>query len=895
MSLSDEVTIRILLVEDSVDDIELLTRELRLSGISCRHEQVDTRAGWERAIAQPDAWDVALFDYSLPQLDTLKLLNELRERAPELPAIVVSGTITEENAVGALRAGARDFITKANLVRLAPAVLREVAASREIRERRSAEAALGESEARFDRFVEHAQDLVLRYQLNPPHYDYVSPSVETMLGYPPEAFYGDPELGMRIIHPEEREAFAAAYAEDPERPFTGRVVAADGHVVWLDRRQVAIRDDAGEIVALEAVARDVTEQVLAHELVQSEERKFRAVFDGALDALLLADDDRVYIDANPAACRLLGLTHAELVGRRIEDFAEPAASADVIAGWNAFIADGRQEGQMTLLRPDGESRLADFRATANVKDGLHLSILRDITEQRTAETALHETDERVRTMLEELPLVVFSVPVEPGGVSYVSPTGEKLFGLPNEAWNERPELFWEAVHPDDRAVLQAAQSLDRSATDFRMRHPDGRELSVHGQNRIVRGADGAPTHYQGFITDITELTTSREALRDSEDRLRQAQKMEAVGQLAGGIAHDFNNLLTIINGYGDIALSRCNGDESMHNSITEIRRAGDRAAELTHQLLAFSRRQVLKPEILDVNDVVSEHASMLTRLLGEDIDLHVALNARDGYVEADPGQLAQVILNLAVNARDAMPDGGELTIRTDSLCLDDGDAKLGTLAGGDYVVLEVRDNGIGMNAETTERVFEPFFTTKGVGLGTGLGLSTVLGIVEQSRGRVAIESELDEGTSFCIYLPQVAARLAPAVVVRDVGGGNENVLLVEDDPGVRALVEDILTERGYNVLSAATPSEAIEVAAAYDEEIQLVVTDVVMPAMNGRQLAERLEAVRPSIRVLYMSGYTSDAIIARGVLPSGMRFLQKPFTASQLAANVREALAPVAV
>jgi two-component system cell cycle sensor histidine kinase/response regulator CckA len=888
---ADGARLRILIVEDSVADAELVLRELRAGGVAHEYDRIDTRAQWDEAVADLARWDLVLLDYALPQLDTLELLRELAQHAPELPSIVVSGTITEESAVSALRAGARDFVTKQNLVRLVPAVTREVAAAADVRELRAAEEALDESEARFARLVENAQDIVMRYQVLPePRYEYVSPSVTKILGYTPQQFYDDPMFAIRAIHPDDRKGLADAYAEDPERAVTCRVVAADGTTVWLDRRQVAIRDDQGVVVALETVARDVTGQIAAHEAVQSKERKFRAIFEGALDALLLADDDRVYVDANPAACELFGVPREEIVGRRVEDFSDGVPN-DVIAGWTAFLSAGRQEGEFALLRPDGGRRDTEFRATANVKPGVHLSIIRDITERRMAQHALREADERVRGMLAELPLIVFSVPVVAGsGPSYVSPQAEALLGLPDEAWGEKPELFWAAVHADDRERIEAAQHLEQSANDFRMHRPDGSEICVHAQHRFLHDEHGTPTRYQGFLADITELTASREALHDSENKLRQSQKMEAIGQLAGGIAHDFNNLLTVINGYGDMALARCNGDEQLRQSITEMRRAGDRAAELTHQLLAFSRQQVLKPEIVDLNDVVSEHASMLSRVLGEDVVLRLRLNARDGYIEADPGQIAQVILNLAGNARDAMPDGGELAIGTATVELADDDLASEGPAGT-YVMLEITDTGSGIDLATQTRIFEPFFTTKEVGKGTGLGLPTVLGIVQQSRGRVIVESKPGAGTTFRIYLPRVEAPAAPSVEREErLERGTENVLLVEDDEVVRSLIEDMLAERGYTVLRAESPSAALHTAATYDGSIDLLVTDVIMPEMNGRQLAEGIQAHRPDVRTLYMSGYTSDAILARGVLPEGMHFLQKPFTASQLGLKAREAL-----
>lgn len=459
------------------------------------------------------------------------------------------------------------------------------------------------------------------------------------------------------------------------------------------------------------------------------------------------------------------------------------------------------------------------------------------------------------------------------------------------------EGFAALLHPDDREwVTDGVVNKERNGESWefecRILRPDGELAWILSRSTPIRDEDGILTRVLGVTVDTTAIAQSREALREAEEKLRHAQKMEAIGQLAGGIAHDFNNLLTVINGYGDIALDQCGENTGVRDSLTEIRRAGSRAAELTQQLLALSRRQVLMPEVVDLNEVVTEHASMLARLLGEDIVLQVTPNAREGYVEADPGQLTQVILNLAANARDAMPTGGELGIRTATLEQVDEVPGLG-LSAGSYVTLEVTDTGSGMDAATQRKIFDPFFTTKEVGKGTGLGLSTVLGIVEQSKGHIDIRSKPGEGTTFTIYLPRSEPpTAAPAVTTTDTHAqANETVLLVEDNDVVRELVHTILLERGYTVLVADGPSAAIVIADSCAEEIHLLVTDVVMPEMNGRELAERLLEARPHMRALYMSGYPNDAMIARGVLPSGMLFLQKPFTAAQLGATARRALA----
>jgi signal transduction histidine kinase len=393
------------------------------------------------------------------------------------------------------------------------------------------------------------------------------------------------------------------------------------------------------------------------------------------------------------------------------------------------------------------------------------------------------------------------------------------------------------------------------------------------------------------------LQRSEEALRRSEEQLRQAQKMEAIGQLAGGVAHDFNNLLTIISGYSDLLL---NGilrpqDATAREAVGEIRKAAERAAGLTRQLLAFSRRQVLAPQVLVLNSVVQDVDKMLRRLIGEDIQLSCRLAADLGTVKADPGQIEQVLLNLAVNARDAMPRGGRLTIETANIMLDENYARTHPeIQPGPFVMLAVTDTGCGMDAATLRRIFEPFFTTKGPGKGTGLGLATVYGIVKQSGGSIYVYSEVDRGTSFKVYLPRLEADpiadLPPIAAPVQQAGGQETLLIVEDDDAVRALTRTVLRDNSYNVIEAIDADTALNWVEEHNQPIHLLVTDVVMPGMSGRELAERLKEQRPEMKVLFMSGYTDDAVVRHGLLDAEIAFLQKPFTPNALARKVREVL-----
>jgi PAS domain S-box-containing protein len=392
-------------------------------------------------------------------------------------------------------------------------------------------------------------------------------------------------------------------------------------------------------------------------------------------------------------------------------------------------------------------------------------------------------------------------------------------------------------------------------------------------------------HFTGIVRDVSQRTRL-------EEQLRQSQKMEAVGKLAGGIAHDFNNILTVINGFAEIILRKLPADSPLRDAANEVLQAGERAAEITQQLLAFSRQQVMAPRVVDLNHIVEDTETMLRRLIGEDVALVTVLDPQLQQVEVDPGLIVQVIMNLAVNARDAMPRGGRLTMKTSNFMVDNKRAKeLPEYHPGPYVLLSVTDTGTGMRPEVASRVFEPFFTTKGPGEGTGLGLSMVYGIVKQSGGNIEVYSELGIGTTFNIYIPTAEGQTATAPTADEAGqhGGNETILLVEDDNAVRRIALAVLDELGYRVLQAGGGAEALELVRNYEGRIDLLLTDLVMPGQSGREVAEQVAVMCPGVKVIYMSGYTDDTVVRHG-LDNNILFVQKPFSSAGLARKVREAL-----
>jgi len=489
-----------------------------------------------------------------------------------------------------------------------------------------------------------------------------------------------------------------------------------------------------------------------------------------------------------------------------------------------------------------------------------------------------------------------------GNRLYNSPSYEKILGYSPEDLKNSTGL--DQIHPDDRAKAAAANDEAKRTglgqrLEYRMRHKSGAWRILESTASAVKNARGETEKLVIVNRDVTERKQAEEALQAREQQLRQVQKMEAVGRLSGGIAHDFNNLLSVIIGYAD-ELDDCRGDtDKQRKHAEQIKKAGLRAASLTRQLLAFSRQQVLQPKVLDLNSVVADLSNMLRRLIGADIELALALDPAAGRVKADPSQIDQVIVNLVVNARDAMPEGGQLTIETTNTELPDKQtAKMPYVQPGSYVQLTVTDTGTGMDAATAAHIFEPFFTTKEKGRGTGLGLSTVYGIIKQSGGYIWVLSEPGKGTSFKIFLPQVAdavtvlsAQIQPA----PAGVARSTVLLVEDEDLLRELISELLGRNGYRVLATSNGPQALETACRFQGQIHLLLTDVVLPGLSGPLLAKQLTASQPGISILYMSGYSEFNAFGHGSLPPGARLLQKPFTKEALLRDVAEALSPAGV
>ncbi len=630
------------------------------------------------------------------------------------------------------------------------------------------------------------------------------------------------------------------------------------------------------------------------------EQLLQLVIDSIPQRVFWKDRNCVYLGCNRSFARDAGVDDPSLIIGKNDFELAWKATAHLYVGDDRLVMESNTpkidiEEPMTFT--DGRTiwlrtSKVPLRDASGAVFGV-LGMYEDVTEQRQAAIDLHESEERFRATFEQAAV----------GIAHVAPNGRWLRvnqRLCEMVGYTREELlaatFQEITHPDDlpadlenvRKLL--AGDIQNYSMEKRYIRKDRTAAWIALSVSLARDAEGRPKYFISVIEDI-------EPRRRAEEQLLQAQKMESVGQLAGGVAHDFNNLLTAILGYCDLIL----GDEkSSHRSeLEEIKHAGERAAVLTRQLLAFSRKQVFHLELLDLNDVVVNMESMLRRLIGEDVRLTSTLSSEIGRVKADPAQIEQVLLNLAVNARDAMPDGGVLRIETSSADVDEAVAAAhAPCAPGRFVVLAVSDTGHGMDSETQRRVFEPFFTTKPKGKGTGLGLATVYGIVSQSGGFVSFSSEPKKGTTFRIYLPRAddsaAMKSRSGAHLATPPKGTETILMVEDDDGVRRLGCHVLEMLGYTVLCAESGHQALDLARDHKGKIDLVLTDVVMPEMSGREVERRLAEAGHAARVLFMSGYSDDAILQHGVLETGVAFLQKPFTPDSLARKVREVLdAPV--
>ena len=643
----------------------------------------------------------------------------------------------------------------------------------------------------------------------------------------------------------------------------------------------------------------------AQEELEATRVKYFDLYDTAPVGYFTVDESGAILDANLMAADLLGVKRSRLIRQPLTRHIAPE-DQDVYYLHRKHVLEtgARHVCELRMRQKDGSPFRGQLETSTgrDGKDGppVFRIMVSDITERMRAEEELKESKALIDTVVDNIPLMIFLKEATDLRFVLFNRAGEELLGYDRKELLGKNDLDFfppgQAAHfmAKDREVLDGESGVLDIPEEPITTARKGLRL-LHTRKVCIRGADGATKYLLGISEDITERKRAEAEKEKLQAQLQQAMKMEAVGRLAGGVAHDFNNLLTVITGYSELLLQKIGKESPMHREVEEIRRAAERAATLTQQLLAFSRKQIIEPKVLDLNILMADLSKMLVRLIGEDIDLKTVHGKNLGMVKVDSGQFEQVLINLAVNARDAMPDGGTLLIETANVELD-GEycaQRPYHIQPGRFVRLAVSDTGCGMTGETSERIFEPFFTTKATGKGTGLGLSMIYGAVKQSGGSIEAYSEVGKGTTIKIYLPRVEGEaVKPEKDARPtvLPGGTETVLVTEDDDTVRNLCGRILERLGYKMMPARNGAEAIATAQKYVERIDLLLTDVVMPGMNGSELATQLVLHHPEMKVLFTSGYTDDAIVRHGVLDEGVSFIGKPYTPSALARKVREVL-----
>ncbi|MCB0173624.1 MAG: PAS domain S-box protein [Anaerolineae bacterium] len=761
---------------------------------------------------------------------------------------------------------------------------------------------LRESERKLEQAERIAHVGYWEYDLEQKHITW-SDETYRIFGLQPQKDSIDLALYEKLIHPKDwpiiKQLIVGAGRGDQQHYSAEyRIIRPNGNMRFVYSQGTVIQDETGQPHRLFGTTQDITKRRQAEDELRASEARFRTFVDHATDAFILHDAQGTILDMNRQTCERLGYTYEELIGMPPYDFdaeIDPVGLSQILTKLDAgevvmFDSSHRRKDGTVFpvevrIRPfwQGQRRFA-------------VSLIRDITERKQAEEALRASEQRYRALYRENPSMFFTLDAE-GTIVALNEFGANELGytIPELQGQSVLNVFYEedkvAVREQILTCLQNPWQVFH--WQFRKVHRDGRLMWVEENVRAVRGPDDV-TYVLVVCQDITERKQLEEQNAQLTAQFHQAQKMEAIGQLAGGVAHDFNNLLVPIIGYIELNLSDIPPGSKLHADLIQVRKAAFQAADLTRQILAFSRQQVLELSLLDLNNIIEVFKKMLQRLIGEDIELQTFLAQDLVPIKADKVQIEQVLMNLAINSRDAMPDGGKLTIETANVILDETylEKYASDLAPGSYVMLAVSDTGHGIDAETQEHIFEPFFTTKASGQGTGLGLATVFGIIKQHQGHIQVYSEPNSGTIFKLYLPKAKEANLPIIPTSQEPlsiYGTETVLVVEDEEMVRKLVCETLEAHGYDVVEAPRPTNGLKLASG-KTTIHLLITDVIMPEMDGKELYQKVTALHPNSKVLYISGYTTSVIVRHGILNKGVNFLQKPFTIHSLTRKVRTVL-----
>jgi PAS domain S-box-containing protein len=774
--------------------------------------------------------------------------------------------------------------------------------AQDIHARKAAEEALREASQLNKDIITNAQEGVVVYDRD-LHYRVWNPFMEHLSGIPAADVLGRHPLEVfPFLHDVGMiKRLECALAGEPattiDFPF---ILPASDHSGWTADTSGPLRNAEGEIIGVIATVQDITARKLTEQALRESEARFGSAFMYAAIGMALVAPDGHWLKVNQSGCDIVGYTEEELLTKTFQDITHPD-DLDTDLAYVAQLLAGEIDSYQMEKRYFHKCGhvvwvLLSVSLVKN-NQGMPLyfiSQIEDITVRKEAEAARQLSEEKYRGIFDESVAAIYVfdshkhfLDTNQAGLDLLGYSRDELLGM------SMPD-----VDADPVVVLPAHQQLLTGGQlrnyEHRLRRKDGTVITVLNNSQPLTNPNGSVVGMQSTLIDITTLKQAEKEQEHLHAQLQQAQKMESIGRLAGGVAHDFNNMLGAIIGYTELAMQQLETPSPIHADLDEIKRAAERSADLTRQLLAFARKQTVAPKVVNLNDAITGMLKMLQRLIGEDIHLTWQPGADLGQIYLDPAQIDQILANLCVNARDAIHGVGTVTIATRNVTLDDTycDAHVEATPGA-FVVLQVRDNGCGMDAETLAHLFEPFYTTKGVGEGTGLGLATVYGIVMQNGGFIQVASEIGQGTTFHIYFPQYTETSDPPLanpVNSPNYRGTETVLLVEDEPAILGLATRVLEQHGYQVIAAHSPHEALRLIEEHGGAIHLLLTDVIMPEMNGRDLAERLRASHQHLQSIFMSGYTASVIAQHGVLEAGVHFLQKPFSIHDLLVKVREVL-----
>jgi len=759
---------------------------------------------------------------------------------------------------------------------------------RDISEREQSESLLRQSQEKYASMVHSSPDAITLRSLPDRRYLEVNEGFTRLTGYSAEEVMGKTPAELDL------------WVEQRPHQTTLQMVETEGQVQGEEFR---FRTKTGEIrygrlSAVRVVINgkpcmlSVTHDITDRKRAEAEASQLALIVESSEDAIVGKSLDGKIRSWNAGAERIYGYSASEVLGQPVRILIPPEQHDELPEILEKLKRDERIQHYETIrVRKDGR-RINVSTSISPVKDSEGKiigasAIARDVTQRKSVEAQLQKSEAQFRSLVHDAPYGIYRVTMD-GRLLHVNPALTAMLGYDSQEELMRLNMEKDVYRDPQsrrRFLKEYGHEQDFRGVEAEWRRKDGKFITVRVTGHPVVEKDNSVAYFEIFAEDITER-------RSLERQLLQAQKMEAIGRLAGGIAHDFNNLLSVILGHSDILEQQVATNGAMRKSVEATRNAAERAAALTLQLLAFSRKQLIEPTVVDLNTSVTEIQKMLHRVIGEDVELAIRLQPDLGYIKADPGQLGQVLMNLAVNSRDAMPSGGTLAIETANVELDETYVRqhLGARPGP-FVMLAVSDTGIGMGSETLSHIFEPFFTTKDPGKGTGLGLSMVYGIIKQNNGYIMAYSEPGRGTTFKIYFPRSEETLPASLTVRKaIQGGTETILLVEDEVALRELTRLLLEDAGYTVLESPGVEDAIAIAKDLHVKIDLLLTDVVMPRIDGRELASQLVTLRPNLKILYMSGYTDDVLVNRGSLTQAAILVQKPFTKNTLLQKIRETL-----